>query len=272
MYSPIVPTGQNLALIALALAGFGCVSPLPNGVAAHPQSLLPSQDTTTTPLGYLELEAIGLWADSEQTTTAVIRYGLADRTEVYLLQELHRTLTDPTGPDPSGLGDAWIGLRHRIIDEDSSGVAHAFAAEVRLPHGDADKGLGEGELELHIAYIRDGTLGGFGWTTNSDLRILGDSGGRPDPALGGSVTFTTPLIRIGGRTLPLAFLAETGGLWHPEEDDSPAWIALGIRIPIHASLELQVAWMDGIGGDGPDERWIADLGRLVGDAIHLGTR
>lgn len=250
----------------------GCVSPLPKGLSAHPQSLLPSQDTTTTPAGHLELEAVGLWADSEQTTAAVIRYGLAERTEIYLLQDLHRTLSDPAGPDPSGIGDAWIGWRHRVIDEDAAGVAHAFAAEVRLPHGDPDEGLGEGELELHIAHIRDGTWRSLDWTTNTDLRLIGDQNGRPDPALGGSITLSTPLLKTAGRVLPLAFLAEAGGLWHPEEDDSPAYIALGFRVPIHPSLELQVAWMDGIGSDGPDERWVADLGRLVGDAINLGAR
>lgn len=249
-----------------------CVGPLGAGLEAHPQGLLPSQDTSTTPAHHLELEAVGLWADSERTATAAIRYGLADRTEVYLLQDVHRTLSVPSGPDISGSGDAWLGMRHRIVDSDAAGVAHAFAAEVRLPHADPEDGLGAGELELRLLHIRDGTWRGLGWTTNTDLRLLADTAGRPDPAFGGSITLTTPLLDVGGKTLPLGLLGEAGGLWNPEQDAKPAWAALGVRIPLHPALELQIAWMEGLGPDGPDGRWVADIGRLVGDAIQLRGR
>jgi hypothetical protein len=258
-----MPKARPLLATILSIPLAACVAPLPAGVRVHPQGLLPSQDTVTTPRNHLELEAIGVWADAERTTTAAIRYGLSERTEVYILQDLHRTISDPAGPDPSGIGDGWLGLRHRLIDADASGVAHAFAAEVRLPHGDPDQGLGTGQLELRLLHLRDGTWGGYGWTTNADLRLIGDAGGRPDPAIGGSLTLTTPLLRVAGRTLPLGFLAEAGGLWHPEEDLSPTWFALGLRLPIHPSLEIQIAWMD--------DRWVANIGRLLGDTLDLRT-
>jgi len=272
LYAPLVQTRTLLTGSALLSLLGGCVSPLPSGLEAHPQGLLPSQDTTTTPKSHLEVEAVGLWADSEQTTTAAIRYGLTERTEAYLLQDLHRTLTVSTGPDPSGIGDAWIGLRHRLIDADADGVAHAFAAEIRIPHADPDEGLGGGELELRLLHIRDGSWGAHAWTTNTDLRLLGDDGGRPDPALGGSLTVTTPLLRMGKRTYPVGFLTEVGGLWHPEDGTYPGWVAVGLRLPVHPSLEIQLAWMDGLGPDGPDDRWIVDIGRLLGDALDLRTQ
>lgn len=260
-----------LTAASFALLACGCVAPLANDLSAHPQGLLPSQDTATTPKNHLELEALGLWADSERSATVALRYGLADRTEAYILQDLHRTISDPAGPDPSGIGDAWIGIRHRLIDADAAGTAHAFAAEVRLPLADPDDGLGTGELALRLSHIRDGAWRGLDWTSNSDLRLLGDSNGRPDPALGGSLTLTSPLLRFARRTLPVALLVEAGGLWHPEEDNTPGYLALGLRFPLHPSLELQVAWLEGIGGDGPDGRWLLNVGRLVGDALDLRT-
>lgn len=258
------------ALLLLLLAS--CVAPLPRGVTAHPQGLLPSQDTTTTPRGFLELEAIGSWAASEDQVMAVVRYGLAEKTEVYLAQDMHHALSNPSGPNTSGLGDAWIGMRHRVIDEDASGVAHAFAAEIRIPHGDPDLGISASGLELHLAHIRDGQWGAIGWTTNTDLFLLADQSGRPDPALAASATATGPLLEVAGKQLPIGLLAEIGGLMHPEEDHLPAWVAVGLRIPVHPSLEIQTAWVEGLGGDGPEDRWVLNLGRLVGDALDLSSR
>lgn len=258
------------ALLPLLVAS--CVGPLPKGVAVHPQGLLPSQDTSTTPRGFLELEAIGSWAATEDQAMAVLRYGLADRTEVYIAQDVHHAISNPGGPSTSGLGDAWIGMRHRVLEEDAAGVAHAFAAEIRIPHGDPDLGISASGLELHIAHIRDGQWGAIGWTTNTDLFLLADQSGRPDPALGASATATGPLLELAGRELPIGLLAEVGGLMHPEEDDLPAWLAIGLRIPVHPSLEIQAAWVNGLGGDGPEERWVFNLGRLVGDALDLRSR
>ena len=262
-------TSRIIASLALALFS-SCVNPLPKGVAAHPQGLLPSQDTATTPAGFLEVEAIGSWAAREEQAMGLLRYGLAERTELYLAQDLHHSLTIPGAADPSGLGDAWIGVRHRVLEQDAEGVAHAFLAEVRIPHSDTDPNINASGLELHLAHIRDGAWGRSSWTSNVDLFFLSDPGGRPDPALGGSMTWTSPLLDIAGREVPIGLLAETGGLYHPEEDLMPAWLAAGFRIPLHPSLEIQAAWVQGIGGDGPEDRWALNIGRLVGDALLFG--
>ena len=217
----IVRSSTITATFTAALLS-SCVNPMPKGVAAHPQGLLPSQDTSTTPAGFLEVEAVGSWASREEQAMGLLRYGLAKRTEIYLAQDLHHSLTIPGAADPSGLGDAWIGVRHRVLDQDQAGVAHAFLAEVRIPHSDTAPGINADALELHLAHIRDGTWGGFGWTTNVDLFFLADSSGRPDPALGGSLTASSPLLKVAKKELPLGLLAETGGLFHPEQSAAAA--------------------------------------------------
>jgi hypothetical protein len=249
-----------------------CVAPLPKGLEAHPQGLLPSQDTSTTPGGFLEVEAISSWGETEQATSVAMRYGLAERTELYLLQELHHAINTPGLAKASGVGDAWLGMRHRIIDSDASGTAHAFAAEVRLPHGDPSTGLGTGQLELHLIHIRDTSWRRYDVTTNTGVKLIGDGEDRPDPALTASVTLTDPLISVGGKQLPFGVIAEAGGSWQPEANSYPAWVALGLRVPIHPSLELQIARIEGLGRDGPEPAWIVDLGRLVGDALDLRSR
>ena len=258
--------------VALTLAIQSCVSPIPAGLSAHPQGLLPSQDTVTTPSGFLEIEATGSWGAQEEQAVALTRYGLADRTELYLAQDLRHSLSRPGDPTVEGLGDAWIGIRHRVIDRDSEGVAHALLAEVRIPHSDVDPSFNASGLELHLAHIRDGSWGSSGWTTNADLFFLSDPSGRPDPALGGSFTWTSDLIEVMGKRLPVGLLAEAGGLFHPEQDQAPAWLAAGLRVPLHPSLELQLAWVQGIGSDGPEDRLAINLGRLVGDALFFGAR
>ena len=261
----------SLALASLCWAS-SCVAPLPKGLEAHPQGLLPSQDTSTTPNGFLEVEAVGSWGETEQVTSVTMRYGLAEKTELYLLQELHHAINAPGAAKASGVGDAWLGMRHRIIDADASGTSHAFAAEVRLPHGDPSDGLGTGQLELHLLHIRDSTWRRYDLTTNTGVRLIGDGDDRPDPALTASLTITDPLLVVAGRQLPFGVIVEIGGSWQPEANDSPAYAALGLRVPIHPSLELQIARVEGIGDDGPEAAWIADLGRLVGDALNLRTR
>ena len=260
-----------LALGALYLSS-SCVAPLPKGLEAHPQGLLPSQDTSTTPSGFLEVEAIGLWGDAEQSTSIAMRYGLAEKTELYLLQELHHAIDTPGLAKASGVGDAWLGMRHRIIDADASGTAHAFAAEVRLPHGDPSSGLGTGQLELHLIHIRDTKWRRYDLTTNTGLKLIGDGEDRPDPALTASITLTDPLVAVAGRQLPFGLIVEAGGLWQPEATYYPAWVALGIRIPIHPSLELQIARVEGVGGWGSEAKWAISLGRLVSDALDLRPR
>ena len=259
-----------LACVAITWAS-ACVAPLPKGLEAHPQGLLPSQDTSTTPKGFLEIEAISSWGETEQATSVAMRYGLAEKTELYMLQELHRAISIPGAEKTSGVGDAWLGMRHRLIDSDATGTAHAFAAEVRLPHGDPSDGLGTGQLELHLIHIRDSSWRGLDLTTNTGLKLIGDGEDRPDPALTASATFTKARLSAAGKQLPFGVIAEVGGMWQPEENHSPAWAALGIRIPIHPSLELQIARIESIGSDGPEAAWIADLGRLVGDALDLRT-
>ena len=259
------------ACAALYLAS-SCVAPLPKGLNAHPQGLLPSQDTSTTPNGFLEVEAINSWGETEPVASVAMRYGLAEKTELYLLQELYRAIETPGLPKTSGVGDAWLGIRHRIIESDATGTAHAFAAEVRLPHGDPELGLGTGQLELHLIHIRDTSWRRYDITTNTGLKLRGDGEDRPDPALTASLTLTDPLVSIGGQQLPFGVIAEVGGSWQPEENLYPAWAALGIRVPIHPSLELQIARIEGLGKHGPEPAWVVDLGRLVGDALDLRSR
>lgn len=261
-----------LSIVCATLFWASCVAPLPKGLEAHPQGLLPSQDTSTTPNGFLEVEAISSWGETEQATSVAMRYGLAEKTELYLLQELHHAINTPGATKVSGVGDAWLGIRHRIIESDATGTAHAFAAEARLPHGDPSSGLGTGQLELHLIHIRDTKWRRYDVTTNTGLKLIGDGEDRPDPALTASITFTDPLVSIAGRQLPFGLIAEAGGSWQPEANSYPAWVALGLRVPIHPSLELQIARIEGLGRDGPEPALIIDLGRLVGDALDLRSR
>lgn len=249
-----------------------CAAPLPKGLEAHPQGLLPSQDTSTTPDGFLEVEAISSFAASEQATSVAMRYGLAEKTELYLLQEVHHAINAAGVANASGVGDAWLGIRHRTSQPNATGAADAFAAEVRIPHADPSTGLGSGQLELHLIHIRDRNWGRYGLTTNTGLKLIGDGEDRPDPALTASITLTDPLIAVAGRQLPFGVIVEAGGSWQPEDRIYPAWVALGIRVPIHPSLELQIARIEGLGKHGPEPTWVADLGRLVGDALNLRRR
>lgn len=266
---------HNKLSLLLSLALFGasaCVAPLPKGYEAHPQGLLPSQDTSTTPLNFLELEGLSSQGSKEQTTSVAMRYGITSRSEVYLVQELHHAIDTAGAQNASGTGDAWLGLRHRLANTDPKGGKHAFAAEVRIPHSDPDAGIGSGQLELHVLHIRDSTWAGYDITTNTGVKLIGDGENRPDPALTASITMTDPLVSVAGKQLPFGLIAELGGLWQPEETYYPAYAALGIRIPIHPSLELQIARIEELGGWATEPRWALSLGRLVGDSLNLQRR
>ena len=260
------------ALAYLALLGVSsCVAPLPKGLEAHPQSLLPSQDTSTTPPDFLEIEAISSQGSKEQITSVAMRYGLTSRSEIYLVQELHHAIQ--TGAQStSGTGDAWLGLRQRFANTDSAGAKHAFAAELRLPHSDPSAGLGSGQLELHVLHIRDSAWAGYDVTTNTGIKLIGDGEDRPDPALTASITLSAPLLSVAGKQLPFGVITELGGLYQPEETYYPAYAALGIRIPIHPSLELQIARVEELGGWATEPRWVISLDRLIGDSLNLRRR
>jgi hypothetical protein len=107
---------------------------------------LDTEDTGTVSPGRVEIELSGSYASGDAETrgglVAVLSAGLAPALEVKVEPQLLQVVDVDGEPLHSGLGDTLLGAKYRLLDQGESPVAALAAVSVRLPTGDADRGLG----------------------------------------------------------------------------------------------------------------------------------
>ena len=94
------------------------------------------------------------WKDDALKQTGVpltFEYGITDRFQVEL-EAPYIFLKPEAGTKRSGPGDVEAGFLYNILKKDEP-VALSVAAEIGVPTGDEDKGLGEGETEWGTSVI-----------------------------------------------------------------------------------------------------------------------
>ena len=138
--------------------------------AVHAGRPLDTEDTGTVASGAAEVEA-SLDLLRQGVTTAVesrvvVSTGVAPRLEVRV--EAAVAALDREGhPWEAGVADSLVGVKYRVWDESGPAPAVLLAAAVRLPTGDADRGLGTPEPAIAALLAASHTFGALTLTANA---------------------------------------------------------------------------------------------------------
>lgn len=224
----------------------GCLS-LDDARPATPQRPTLSSNAATTAPGTLEIEA-GFSGEpsGSYVIPATLKYGAGASTEVFgtwIPWQRLRGITD----DEAGIGDLFLGLRHRFVEQDGARPAVAIQPSVLLPVTDADRGLTDGEPGFLLAGMA--TWDGPDLAANAyyELDLLGKPEG-PGlraahlPALDGA-------WKAGGGWTPFA---EIAGFFVPDQDVEAGFGTLGLAWSPCPELVLDAGARAGIGDDAPD--------------------
>jgi hypothetical protein len=74
----------------------------------------------------------------------------------------------------SGIGDAFVNLSYRVLEEDEAMPGVSLHAGIKLPTADEDKGLGTGELDYQMGVGLGKGIGRWFVYGSLDYNILGD--------------------------------------------------------------------------------------------------
>lgn len=222
-----------------------CAAQRGPGATPTPQRPTLSHNTQTTALGTYELEA-GVEVDPNDflDTPMLMKFGVTDRTEFVFGGSPLRRIDSPS---ETGLGDAVLGARHRIVDETENDPAIAVATLIKLPIADRDDGLGSGETDVKfsiaaqkqydqvnaVGYYALGLLG----APNSDGLDL-----EHDLALAGSTSVDQNLD----------VFAELGGVFIPEYDYESVFVTTGGAFVLGPATIFDVGVRVGLTPNAPD--------------------
>jgi hypothetical protein len=80
------------------------------------------------------------------------------------------------GPGQTGVGDAELGVKYRLLDQPDDGWSAAVYRTVELPTGDAGRGLGNGRTELLLPLWVQRSVGDWRWDAGASY-LLNDAAG-----------------------------------------------------------------------------------------------
>lgn len=251
---------RNSFVLALCAALAACGAP-PRDRHVQPQRPTFGSDTRTTPQDVLEVEG-GFAFDpgdpgDDFETPVLLKLGLGPRTELFGGMSLLRVV-DGEG----GIGDALVGVRHRLWDETYERPATAFQFATKLPSADEEEGLGSGELDFFAAGIHTRTIDRTAFTLFYQLGLVGDqtdAGQDVELAVSGAVD--TDL------TTRLAGFGELTGILRPEDDSESLFLTVGTTFRYAPWMYVDVGLAVGLTGDVPDVLLLLGLTRSVGRVL-----
>jgi len=123
---------------------------------------LDTEDTGTVEPGKAELELSLNYAknpdDNTWSTLGVVSFGVFPRFEARV--ELPVLLVEPEDEkSQTGIGDTLVGFKYRLLDERAALPALLGSLTLRLPTGDADRGLGSEDVDVGLLGVISKSVG-----------------------------------------------------------------------------------------------------------------
>jgi hypothetical protein len=206
-------------------------------VAATPQRPSFSTSTTTTHVGWLELEA-GLSVDEHLFDSPfVFKLGTSRDSELFV--GLSPVMNVSNGVSETGFGDIALGGRWRFKEGTTKSPSFAGQFSIKLPTADEDRGLGTGEVGYNALLIINHTFATYSLDFNVGLS------GRP----GSGTIDQVPIILTLSRGLN-SKLSGFGELFIDPSFDSENSIFIGSfggsyyvspRIVLDAALNVNIS-------------------------------
>lgn len=253
---------RALVCAATLLATLGACGAPPRDRHVQPQRPTIANDTATTPEDVLEVE-FGLAADPRSPTRDVdapllLKLGLGSRTELFGGIGVLRSVD---GED--GLGDAVVGLRHRLRDETYEAPATAFQLSTKLPAASESRGLGSGGIDFFAAGIHTRTIDRTAFTLFYQAGLVSQVQGVGQDlelALAGLVKADLTRRMIG--------FGEVAGVFQPENDLESISLTVGGAFRYAPWMYLDLGLSVGLTDDAPDVLVLLGLTRNVGRILR----
>lgn len=208
---------------------------------------LDTADTGTTPGGRAEVE-LGVdhtrdGDDSLSAGRAVIAVGLGDHLEL----RLESALAVVDGAEPrarAGIGDTLLGAKYRLRHESPAAPAVLAALAVRLPTGDADRGLGSPGADVTMLAVAGKSWGPITVHGNAGYTIVTDDRSADVWRLAASAEWAAGL----GWTLVAEIVSDIGATAAP----TTAVIRAGARFDLSDVITIDGAAGVGLTRSSPD--------------------
>lgn len=244
--------------VSLALSSCGAA---PKDRHVQPQRPTLGVDTSTTPEDELELELGAAFKPNrprrDAQLPATLKLGLGPRTELFGGLSLWRSLGDE-----EGLGDARLGLRHRLWNESYDRPATAFQLATKLPAADEGEGLGSGEIDFFVAGIHTRTVDRTAFTLFYQMGLLGEA-----EKSGQDIELALSSMADTDLTPRLAAFAELAGVFQPENDLESVSLNVGCAYRYAPWLYLDLGLSIGLTSDAPDVLLLVGLTRNLGRVL-----
>lgn len=242
-----------------------------------PRAVQPERPTVATHAhtvapGYVEVEA-GVQGDHMDAGSRA--YGAPIVTKVGLGTHLQLNVSTPmffSAPGrSSGIGDAAVGVKWRLLDEHPFLGDFALLPAVKFPTGSDDKGTGTGTTDLSLTAISSYQLGPVAMDLNAIYTRIGASGGTPasDAALW-TASFGA---QVAG---PLGWVVELFGTPTIDGSGTPSSVALltGPTFLADRAFNIDVGIITRLRGEIPNSIYagiVWNVGRLPGFGAPAAT-
>lgn len=245
-------------LLALASSSSACLSTAHENEPVTPQRPTLSSDTNTTAQGTFELEAGALLDPNDFIDTpTTLKYGAGPATEFFVGISPYQELRS-RGGDAESIGDLFLGLRHRFLDETDADPSAALQATVKLPTANDSDGIGSGQIDASFAAIASKGFEELSLTAYYSLDVIGSGDESADVghslALAGSVPVADEFGAFG----------EVATQWIPEQDSHTLFTTLGMTFSPLASMTFDAGVVIGLNEEAPDFRIVFGLTRNLG--------
>jgi hypothetical protein len=205
-------------MVRLAFAALTIVAGAPVGAqeTSDPHAVQPERPTVATHAGtvaprWLEIET-GIERDrfdpglSTAFTPTVFKFGLAGHAQLSVFGSVVHE------PGTTGLGDAGVGVKWRLLDDAPFVGDFAILPAVKFPTGDANKGTGTGTTDASFLLISSHSLGPVSMDINAGYtRRNGDGSNAPKNAALWTISFGGPAAGQLGWTAECYGYPGTGG-------------------------------------------------------------
>ncbi len=247
--------------LLLSLLVVSCVSPNTKGRAATPQRPTVSSDTKTTAYQTLELEA-GTLIDAGDAFSApmTLKYGIDEDEELFISLSPINFMELP-GNDAEGFGDLSVGMRRRVWNNDQA--AAAIQLQTKLPTGDENDGISNGEIDFFAAAIAD-----YEVDLATTITFFYQFGVVGQPGLDDSGIQHTGTI-AGSHALNEDFglFAEIAAIADPGIVD-PMFGTFGITHPLSEAFIVDAGVRIGLNTDAPDAQFIVGMTTNFGNLFQ----
>lgn len=264
-------TGLAWLAVTMELAGNGWAqAPATNSVwGKYPNSMLIKTRTAATyPKDLWVFTMVGLYQDldhhsnpnldREITTMSLwAEYGITDWFQIGICQpHLHRQTEDRsagTRDSANGFGDTQLYAKGQLLKESAYVPAFALDGLVKLPSGDEDRGLSNGEVDVTLGMGISKRWRELSLHVNPEYVITGGSASKLGVAADDRTALNVGLMwHATPKLIPMAeyngywwgdagALAEIGGgaLWFPTKNTS---VKIGVSTPVCKDVTWAAEW------------------------------